>query len=76
MGMLMERIGGISIVDGGEEVTIEDEMDKEDRVEKSKLLGDGVYLGSQSSACSVQKKRQEVHPGVATFNGRVSGGEE
>ena len=33
--------------------------------------GSGVCLGSQSSAHSVGKKRQEVHLGVAMLEGRV-----
>ena len=66
----MERTGGISII-GGEE-----EIDKGDGVGKSGPLGGGVCSGSQSSACSVGKKRQEVHLGVATLDGRVLGEEE
>ena len=68
----MERTGGISIVGGGEEVTTEEEMDKGDRVGKSGPLGGGVCSGSQSSARSMGKKRQEVHLGVATMDGRMS----
>ena len=68
---------GISIVGGDEEVvTTRDEMDRGDGVGKEELLGGGVCLWSQSSAHSVEKKRWEVHLGVATTDGRVSGDEE
>ena len=67
----MDRTGGISIVGGGKEVTTDDEMCKGDRVEKSKLLGDGVCLVSQSSAHSVGRKRGEVHSGVVMLDGSI-----
>ena len=54
MGMSPERTGWISIIGGGEEVTIE-EIGKRDGVGKSELLGDGVYLWSQSSAHSAER---------------------
>ena len=69
----MERTGGISTVSRGEDVTIEDEIGRGDRAGKSELLGDGVCLGSQSLACSMEKKRQEVHLEVVTFDDRVAG---
>ena len=53
--MSTERIGGISIVGRGEEVTTGDKMDKGDRVEKSELLVSGVYSGSQSLVCSEER---------------------
>ena len=72
-----QQIGwGISIVDGDKEVTTGEEMDRRDGVRKVELPCSRVCLGSQSSAHSVEKKRQEVHPGVATLDGRVSGDEE
>ena len=74
--MSTKRIGWIFIVGGGEDVATGEDMDRGDGVGKAELLGGGVYLGSQSSACSVGKKRQEVHLGVATMEGRVSGDEE
>ena len=72
-GMLMERTGGISIVGGGEDITIE-EMGKGDRVGKSELLGDRVCMENQSSACSVER-RQMVHPRVVMLEGDVVGDE-
>ena len=74
--MLTERTGGISIVDGGEEVTTGEEIDRGDGAGKSGLLNSGVCLESHSLACSVEKKRWVVHPGVATLEGRVSGDKE
>ena len=53
-----------------------EEIDREDGVRKSGLLGGGVCSGSQSLACSVEKKRQEVHPRVVTMDGRVLGDKE
>ena len=44
--MLTERTGGISIVVGDEE------MAKGDGVGKEELLGEGVCLGNQGSACA------------------------
>ena len=70
----MDRIGGISIIGGGKEVTTGGEIGKEDRVGKSEVLGDGVCSGYQRMACSVER-RQEVHLGVATLEGRVTGDE-
>ena len=72
----MERTGRISIVGGGEVVTMGGEIDKGDGVGKLDPLGGGVCLGSQSLAHSVGKKRQEVYPRVATLDGRVSGDEK
>ena len=74
--MLTERTGGISIVGRDEDVTTGEEKDRGDRVGKSGLLDSGVCLGSQSSVRSMGKKRWEVHPRVATMDGRVSGDEE
>ena len=68
-------MGGISIVGGGEEVTTEEEIDREDKVGKVEPLGSRVYSESHSSACSVGKRRQEVHPGVVAFDRRVAGKE-
>ena len=45
-GMSTERTGGISIVGGGEEIA------KGDGVGNEELLGEGVYLGNQGSACA------------------------
>ena len=73
--MSTERTGGISIVGGGEEVTMGDEIDKGDRVGNEEPLGGGVYSGIQSFACSVERGRV-VHLEVATLEGRVSGDEE
>ena len=50
-------------------------MGKGDGAEKSKLLDNGVCSESQSSACSVGRKRQEIHPGVVTLDGSVVGDE-
>ena len=55
--MLTDRTKGISRVDGGEVVTIEDEIGRRDRVGKSELLEEEVCSGSQSLVCSVGKKR-------------------
>ena len=71
--MLIDRTGGISIIDRGEEVTTEEEMDRRDGVEKVELLDGGVCLGSHSLAHSVGEKRQEIHLGVATLEGKVAG---
>ena len=70
--MLTERMGGISIVDGGKEVTIEEEIDRGDGVGKEELLGGRVYSGIYGSMFSVERG-QVVHPGVAIVDGRVSG---
>ena len=75
MRTLTERMGGISIVDGGEVVIIEEEMDRGDRVGNEELLVGGVCSGIQSLACSVERE-WVVHPGVATVEGRVLGDEE
>ena len=56
-------------------MTTEDEMDKGDRVGNEELLGGGVCSGSQSLACS-KERRQVVHLGVATLEGRVLGDKE
>ena len=69
--MSTDRMGGISIIDGGEEVTTEEEIGKGDGVGKSKLLSDRVCPESQSSARSVGRERREVHLGVTTFDGSV-----
>ena len=53
----MHRTGGISTVDGDEEVTIDNEMGRGDGVGKSESLGDGVCSESQSSVHSVGEKR-------------------
>ena len=74
--MLTERTGEISTVDGGEEVTTGEERDRRDRMGKAELLDSGACSESQSLACSVRKKRQEVHPGMGTLDGRVSENEE
>ena len=41
-----------------------------DGVGKEVLLGEGVCLGNQGSACA--GRGQVVHPGVAMLDGRVS----
>ena len=74
MGMLTNRMGGISIVDGGEEVTTEGEIDKRDRVEKSNLFGDGVCIRYQSVACLVER-RWKVHTEVVMLEDNVAGDE-
>ena len=74
--MSTERIRGISSVGRGEDVTTGEEVNKGGGAGKSELLGEGVCLGSQSSARSVGKKRWEVHSGVATLDGRVLEDEE
>ena len=76
MGMLTERMGGISIVDGREDVATGEEIDNGGGVGKYGPLGSGVCLESQSLAYSVRKKRQEVHPGVVILEGRVLEDEE
>ena len=51
--MSTDRTGGISIVDGEEEVvTTEDEMFKGDGVGKAESWRDGVCMGDQRSAGS------------------------
>ena len=74
--MSTERTGRILIVGGGEDITTGEDKDKGNRVGKVEPLGGGVCLGSQSSTYSVGEKGRVVHPGVATFNGRVLGDEE
>ena len=74
--MSTERTGGISTVDGGEDVATGEEKDNWDGVGNLGPLGGGVYLRSQSLAHSVGKKRWEVQPGVVTLDSRVSGDEE
>ena len=44
-----------------------------DGVGNIELLGDGVCCGNQGLGCA--GRGQVVHPGVATFEGRVSGDE-
>ena len=66
----MERTGGISIIDRGEEVTTGEEIDKEDGVGKEELLDSGVCSGIQSLACFVERGRV-VHLGVVTLEERV-----
>ena len=53
--MSTERTGGISKVGGGEKVTTGGEIDRGDGVGKEEPLGGGVYSGSQSSLCSVER---------------------
>ena len=53
MGTSIERMEGISIAGGGEDVATGDEMDRGDGVRKEELLDGRVYSGNQSSACSV-----------------------
>ena len=48
-GMLTDRTGRISIVDGGEDVTKEGSMFKGDGVGKVELWRDGVFMGDQRS---------------------------
>ena len=55
MGMSTERMGGISIVGGGEGATTGEEMGRGDRVGKEESLGGGVCSGSQRSMCSVER---------------------
>ena len=56
MGTSTDRTGGISMTGRGEVVTTKDEIGNRDRVGKSRLLSDRVYSGSQSSACSVERR--------------------
>ena len=72
METLIERIRGISIVGGGEEVTTGEDIDKGNRVGKEEPLGSRVYSDIQSLADSVGKKRQEVHLEMTILEGRVS----
>ena len=72
MGMLTDRIRGISVVVEDRMLAIDEEMGKGDRVEKSDLFGDGVCSGNQRIACSVERE-WEVHPGVATLESKVAG---
>ena len=65
--MLTERMGGISIVVGDEEIA------NGDRAGNEELLGEGVCLKNQGSACV--GRGRVVHLGVATLDGRVSGEE-
>ena len=50
----------------------DEEIGRGDGVEKSDLLGDRVCSGSQSMACSIGRKRQEVHLGVVTLEDKVA----
>ena len=52
----------------------EEEIGTGDRMGKYRLLDDRVYSENQSSVCLVER-RQVVHPGVATLDGRVAGDE-
>ena len=63
----MERMGGISIVVGGEDIA------KGDGAGNEELLGEGVCLENQGSACV--GRGRVVHPGVAMLDGRVLGEE-
>ena len=65
MGTSTERMGGISIVIGDEDIA------RGDRVGKVELLGNEVCLGNQGSVCA--GRGRVVHPGVAMLEGRVSG---
>ena len=56
MGMLTERTGRISIVDGGEVVTTGEKIDRGDGVGKEELLGGRVCSESHSSMHSVGLK--------------------
>ena len=73
--MSTDRTGGISIVGRGEIVTTSEEIDRGDRLGRVELLGGGVCLEHQSLVCLVEKKRQEVYPGVVTFDGSIAGEE-
>ena len=55
MGTLMDRMRGISMVEGGEEVIIGGEIGKGNRVGKFDLLGNEVCSGYQSVACSIER---------------------
>ena len=68
----MDRIRGISIVVGGEVLAKDREIGRGDRVGKSDLLRDGVCSRSQIILCSVEKKRQEIHLGVVTLEGKMA----
>ena len=74
MGTSTDRTGEISIVIRGEEVTTDKKIGKGDGVGKSEVLGDRVCSGYQRVVCSVER-RQEVHPGMTMFNGKVAGDE-
>ena len=67
--MLTERIGGISIVDGGEDVTTR-EIVKGDEVGKAEPLGGGMCSGNHRSAHSM-RRGQVVHLEVVMFDGRI-----
>ena len=71
----MERMEGISMVEGREVVTTGGETDVGDGMGKEVLLGEGVCLWSQSSMGLVGRGRV-VHPGVAMLEGRVFREEE
>ena len=51
MGTSTERMGGISIVVRGEDVTMGEEIDKGDGAGNIELLGDGVCLENLGLAC-------------------------
>ena len=52
-------------------VITEEEIDKRDGVGKAELPGDGVYSENHRLTCSVER-RQVVHLGVVTLDGRVA----
>ena len=64
--------GGISTADGGEEVTMDEEIGRREGVGKSDLFDEKVCSGYQSIVCSVVN-RWEVHSGVVMLDGRVAG---
>ena len=55
MGTLMDRMKGISMVEGGEEVIIGDEIGKGNKVGKFDLVGNEVCSGYQSVECSIER---------------------
>ena len=67
IGTLTERTGETSIVVGDEEIF------KGDRAGNVELLGGGVCIGNQGSACA--GRGRVVYLGVVTLEGRVSGEE-
>ena len=74
MGMLIDRTMGISIV-CRDELKAKDEdrgIGMGEGEGKSKWLGDGMELGIQRMANSVDRS-WEVQPGVATLEDRVAG---
>ena len=67
-----EKTDGISMVVGGEDVTMGEDMDRGDRVGKEEPLSSRVCSGNQSSMCSMERG-QVAHLGVATLEERVLG---